>query len=227
MIRKVMLLLFISAIFLEADSISGEWKTFEYFDKNPFPTAYQLKKNIAYIEIRRYETDSDYKTVVKKGYEVIWKAYRKPLENFPQAVIHRFKAALPNFSEESDRNKYNYFLTFSTYETRFFVTNAFYIDMQGHIWRMNTKEDIIAIILPIDNTADLNALMWLKKEPYARIKSYRKTYDGYEVKFVEDHYLNADKKKCGDYTYTMTVSKDGKFGKKKLKHFKHQECIQA
>lgn len=226
MIKKVILFLFTSGVCLEAGSSSHEWKTFEYIDKNPPPTAYQLKENVAYMEIRRYETDGDYKTIIKKGYEVSWKAYRKPLESFPQTVINNFNTALPNLSKGSDRDQYNYFLTFSTYETRHFIRNAFYIDMQGHIWRMNTNENIISFILPIDNTADLHAFMWLKKELNAKIKNYRKINDGYEVEFVEDDYLNADEKRCGDYTYTMTVSKDGVFGKKKLKRFEHQECVQ-
>ena len=212
------LLLFL--IFVTINIYADSWKHFGR--SNPSPEAYELKKGVAYMEMRLYEVDKSYHKVVKKGYKVIWRAYRKPLNRFDKQLVRKFKSAAPNLSAGTDLVKYSTAYSLDGSDKHYFIANVFYIDSSGKIWRMNTKKDLLSYILPIDNSADLSEVLWLKS--YYGLKKYRKVPEGYEVIDVESIDFETDKKKCGEYTYRILMDRNGHIKKKVLVKSKHTPC---
>jgi len=174
------------------------------------------------MEMRLYEVDKSYHKVVKKGYKVIWRAYRKPLNRFDKQLVRKFKSAAPNLSAGTDLVKYSTAYSLDGSGKHYFIANVFYIDVNGKIWRMNTKKDLLSYILPIDNSADLSEVLWLKS--YYGLKKYRKVPEGYEVIDVESIDFETDKKKCGEYTYRIFIDRNGHIKKKVLVKSKHTPC---
>jgi len=176
------------------------------------------------MEMRLYEVDKNYQKLLKKGYKVIWKAYRKPLESFDKQVVRKFKSAVPKLSSGTDLARYSTAYSLDGSDKHYFIANVFYIDSNGKIWRMNTKKDLLSYILPIDNSADLKRVLWLKSYQYAR--AYRKVPGGYEVRIEERNEMDADEKKCGVYTYRIMIDRNGHIKKKVFEKFKHTPCAQ-
>jgi len=214
------IMLFLSSFYISLHA-SG-WKEFEYYNKSPSPTAYNFDENVSYLELRHYEVDSTYKKLVKKGYKVLWRVYKKPLSSFDSAMVRRFNSSSVNLSSETDLVKYGEAHNLNGTDLHYFIGNIFYIDTNGRIWRMNTKKDLLSFVLPIDNTADLSMVMWLKNK--GSVISYRKRTKGYDMKVEVIDEMNADEQKCGIYTYRMFIDKNGKVGKKRLLKFKYTGC---
>ncbi|WP_295419089.1 hypothetical protein [Sulfurovum sp.] len=216
------IILLLSSCYVDLHAKGSEWRKFEYYNKSPSPRAYNFDENVSYLELRHYEVDGTYKKLAKKGYRVLWKVYRKPLSSFDPALVKRFISSLPNLSSETDLVKYSEAHNLNGTDLHYFIGNIFYIDTNGRIWRMNTQKDLLSFVLPIDNTADLSMVMWLKNE--GSVISYRKRTKGYDMKVEVNDEMNADEKKCGIYTYRMFIDKNGKIGKKELLKFNYTGC---
>ena len=69
------------------------WKAFGKLVYSP--TSCHLKKGIDYLEVRLYETNSDYTKIIDKHYKVTKKCYRKPLERFDPKTVSGFEKSAP------------------------------------------------------------------------------------------------------------------------------------
>ena len=220
---KSILLLLIIPICLSIHADAGNWKKYEYINQSPAPTAYKLKKNVLYMEMRIYEVDKNYRKIVKKGYEVNWKAYREPLESFDKKLVRKFRSTAPNLSSQTDILKSSEAHSLDGRSNKhYFVANVFYIDADHKIWRMNTNKDVLSFVLPIDNSADLSFVLW--KKTAFRAKSYRKLSEEYEVKVELRNEMDADEKKCGIYNYRILIDRNGKIKKKVVEKFTPTDC---
>jgi len=165
-------------------------------------SAYHLKENVAYMEIRWYAT--------KKGKKVskTLKLYRKPLESYPKEIISKFKSLKPKYSNDADISG---------------VGNAFFIDTEGKMYQMDMRKDIIGLLGKIDRPVEVGLVLYLN---YVEGKHYfKKTSKGYKVKTVKKL------KGCTSMVRQGMVYKSGKYtdvftydlqrnGCKKRKHTK-------
>ena len=220
---KNLFLLLIIPICLSIHADAGKWKKYEYINQNTAPTAYKLKKNVLFMEMRIYEVDKNYRKRVKRGYEINWKAYREPLESFDKKLVRQFKATAPNLSSQTDILKYSDAYSLDGRSNKhYFIANVFYIDADRKIWRMNTNEDVLSFVLPIDNSVDLSFVLWMKTA--YTVKSYRRVSQGYEVRVKERDEMNADEKKCGIYNYRILIDRNGMIRKKVFEKFTPMGC---
>ena len=97
--------------------------------------------------------------------------------------------------------------------------NGMMIDSKKKMWSMNTTEDIIDMIGKVDTLAEAKLVLWLNDKDMGESKDdsykYRKVSNGYEVQHEFDNSIS-NFGECGHFLYEMTVSKEGKVGKKKL-----------
>jgi len=124
--------------------------------------AYNLKENVAYMEIRGYKTKKS-----KKASETL-ALYKKPLKSYPDDMISKFRALTPKYSTKADIGSNG---------------NAFFIDTEGKIFQMDMKKDIVSLLGTINTPAEVQLVLSLNYEDYGRY--VRKTSKGYQVKSID------------------------------------------
>ncbi len=173
-------------------------------------SAYHLKKNVAYMEIRWYASKKSKKRVKTIA------LYRKPLDSYPQHIITNFKSLKPRYSKNAD--------IFNP------PGNAFFIDSNGKMFQMDMKKDIISLLGKIDRPAEVALVLYLNR---AEGSHYcKKISKGYRVKIVRKL------KDCTSMVRQGNVDRSGKYtnpfrynlqrkGCKKRKHtqFVHNQKI--
>ena len=122
-------------------------------------SAYNLKENVAYIEIRWYAT--------KKGKKVIktLKLYRKPLESYLSDIISKFRSLKPKYSDKADIE---------------WTGNVFLIDTKGKMFQMDMRKDIIGLLGKIYRPAEVEHILYLNNEEGRHY--FKKTSKGYKIK---------------------------------------------
>ncbi len=180
---------------------AAKWQKLKSIDTYP-GSAYHLKENVAYMEIRWYAT--------KKGKKITktLKLYKKPLESYPKETISKFRSLKPKYSNDADIG---------------WTGNAFFIDTKGKMFQMDMRKDIISLLGKIDRPAEVELILYLSHE---RGKHYfKKTSKGYKIKTVEklkgciSMVGQGMVSRSGKYTYEFRYNLQRK-GCKKRKHTK-------
>ena len=195
--KFVLLLLLTMGIYAKG----ANWQKLKALETYP-GSAYHLKENVAYMEIRWYAT--------KKGKKVTktLKLYRKPLESYTHEIISKFKSLKPKYSDKADIG---------------WSGNAFFIDSKGKMFQMDMRKDIISLLGKIDRPAEVELVLYLKNEK--GVHYYKKSSKGYKIKSVEklkgctSMVRQGNVNMSGKYTYTFRYNLQ-RYGCKKRKHTK-------
>jgi len=195
--KLVLLLLLTMGIYAKG----AKWQKLKPLETYP-SSAYHLKENVAYMEIRWYAT--------KKGKKVTktLKLYRKPLESYTNEIISKFRSLKPKYSDKADIG---------------WTGNAFLIDTSGKMFQMDMRKDIIGLLGKIDRPAEVELILYLNHEEGKHY--FKKSSKGYKIKSVEKlkgctsmvRQGNVDM--SGKYTYTFRYNLQ-RYGCKKRKHTK-------
>ena len=195
LLKLVFLLLLMTGVYAKG----SKWQKLKSLDRYP-GSAYHLKENVAYMEIRWYSTNKG-----KKPTKTL-KLYRKPLESYPDEIVSKFRLLKPKYSNSADISGFG---------------NAFFIDTKGKMYQMDMKKDIISLLGTIDRLAEVELVLYLN---YVEGRHYfKKTSKGYRVKIVQSlkectgmvQQGNVDT--SGKYTYKFRYNLQRK-GCKKRKH---------
>ena len=127
-----------------------------------------LKGGIQCLDIRSYDVDQKNRRR-NHWYEdsIAW--YAVPFNSFDSELIEQFRRAEPNLSREGNIGG----------RRAGSISNAFVIDYQNKIWRMNKVKDVISYMGEIDTPLEVQMVLWLHGKQ--RGNRYRKIPEGYEV----------------------------------------------
>ena len=200
-ILKILLLILLTT---GIQAKNNKWQPLKSLDEYP-ASAFNLKKGVAYLEVRQYEVDNENK-LRKKSYKTVLTFYRKSLKSFDKKTVKKFRKLTPNLSTKSDVSIYS---EESSGIGCYYQYNAFMIDDQGKMWRMHMMEDIIGFLGEIDTPAEVEVVLWLHNKSGNR---YRKTSKGYDIIIEFDDQLNY----CKSFKYRASINKKGKIVKYKL-----------
>jgi hypothetical protein len=195
---KIVLLLLLT---MGIHAKGAKWQKLKPLETYP-GSAYHLKENVAYMEIRWYAT--------KKGKKITktLKLYRKPLESYPKETISKFRSLKPKYSDKADIG---------------WTGNAFLIDTSGKMFQMDMRKDIIGLLGKIDRLAEVELILYLNHEEGKHY--FKKTSKGYKIKTVEklkgctstvgQGMVNMSGKYTDEFRYNLQ-----RYGCKKRKHTK-------
>jgi hypothetical protein len=155
---KIFKMALLGLLIISVYAQGAKWKKIKPLKAYP-GSAYNLKENVAYMEIRRYPTRKS-----KKASET-WALYRKSLKSYSEDIIIKFKGLTPKYSQNADMN---------------FHGNAFFIDTEGKMFQMDMKKDIISLLGEIDTPVEVQLVLWLTAGTEGQY--YRKVAKGYETK---------------------------------------------
>jgi len=124
-------------------------------------SAYNLKENVAYMEIRWYESKKSKK--VSKTLAL----YRKSLKSYPADVIAKFESLTPKYSTKADIGT---------------AGNAFFIDVNGKMFQMDMRNDVVSLLDKLDTPAEVQLIQHFFNGENAQY--YRKVSKGYETKWI-------------------------------------------
>ena len=213
-IVKIMFI-FLLAVNLQAKN--SQWHSLkdvgDYSSKD-----FNLKKNVAYLEIRQYQVD-EHNKLKKRSYKTILSLYRTPLKSFNSRQIKRFRKLAPDLSDRGNIRK-------SDLENHgvgcYYRYNGFLIDDQGKMFSMNAIEDVIGFLGKIDTAAEAQTVLWLHDKMAG--SSYRKTSWGYDI-LIEYQETEGDAQVgyCKRYKYKASINRKGKIIKYKLLKTIHTE----
>jgi hypothetical protein len=186
-------------------------------DKNYPSSAYTLRKDIAYFELRKY--------LFKRGKQVsnryipYLSIYRKKLSSFPPKIVKAFQK-IP-FEEKKWTGLTTKGLGSPDYA---FKVKGFIIKTDNKFWVINEKKDIAWLFDKIDTEAEVYQYMKMY-QPYGRKveNSYKKTATGYDVKQVQIEYkseIEVTRNGYDEYvsyqlhsTYIYHINANGEFTK--------------
>lgn len=159
--------------------------------KNYPNSAYTLRDDVAYFELRKYLVDTKTGKLVSPKYIPSLPIYRKKLSSYSSKIMGQFKQL--NF----DTTEKESIETTSAGSPKYrFKTKGFIIKNDKTFLRINEKKDFIWLFDKIDTEAELYQFLTINKL-YKKINSYKKVHDGYSVKSV-DVVHKVDKKSKGD-----------------------------
>jgi len=158
---KIFKIVLLALLLTGVQAKAAKWQKLKPLDTYP-GSAYHLKENVAYMEIRWYAT--------KKGKKVTktLKLYRKPLESYPKETISKFRSLRPKYSNDADIG---------------WSGNAFFIDTKGKMFQMDMRKDIINLLGKIDKPAEVELILYLNNAEGRHY--FKKTSKGYKTKSVE------------------------------------------
>lgn len=161
---------------------------------------FHLKDDVSVMEIRRYDTYDNYKKYTKPTIEM--KYYKTPLKLLDARLVKRFKSATPNLSKNGNIHR--------TSNTSPEISNAFVINNDGSILKMNEIADVVGYMGEIDTPAEAQLILWLhgKREG----TKYHKTSKGYEV-MIEYEWVGPAKERTGaggiaEFCYKVGKARD-------------------
>lgn len=188
------------------------WKPLKSLDHYG-PKAFTLKKDVAYIELRKYSksTEMAEKVMVSKNTSVALRIYQSTPHNL--SVFSRIPL------KEQYAIKKGEYAGLGGSSSWYY--NGFMLDKAGKTWRLENTKDVIAMLYPIDTPADLSLVLWLtsdareKAEKYSA--KYRKRASGYIVQeYHTSHEYSSWKYACGEYIFEYKINHSGKITQKKI-----------
>ncbi len=209
-------------------TVNAAWKTLhetEYYGSK----AYTLKEGVAHVEVRKYAfyrgvTPNDKKRYSYKEETTLLRMSRKALSLFSRKTQNGFKR-LPAKKVNAFKEEW----AGGLYSSSSWYYNGFMLDMDGKMWRLETIEDVVEMVKPVDTPAEVRLILWLHSKDYNREKysaKYRKSGNIYIVK--ERYEITDGDRGCGDYTYRYKINRSGKIIQKRLLSKKPSEnCFVA
>ena len=171
MMKSIIKIFFSIVILLMAASLQAKEVSWKKLDRDELGNykrgEYHLQPDVQCLEIRRYSVDEKNKIDRDYWFNVItWCV--TPYKSFDPKLMKNFRKAKPNLSRNGDIGK----------REAGFISNAFVMDRENKMWRMNMVEDVVRYLGTVDTLAEARLILWLygKQKPYR----YRKTSKGYE-----------------------------------------------
>jgi hypothetical protein len=192
MMFKILLSLFLLLSLLDA-----KWQSISPLSAYDKPSDFNLKKGIAYLEIRAYVAQP-----LKRGYRVLFSTDKHYVENMDTKLKNKFKS-VKAIEDKGDihleKNIYRGGSCTMTY-------NAVIVRDDAKIYKMNMHEDIRSFLGKIDTKGEIALLLWLQDEDNT-IEEYRKTAKGFEMRGWYKPLLGGDRY-CVDRQYQRHFRKD-------------------
>ena len=167
-----------NSVIESTDLTTNSWKPLKKRASYP-NSAYTLREDIAYFELRKYIFDNQGEKMLSDKYAPYFSIYRKNLSSYSPKVVSQFRRIPFNNSQPTDikveQNYYNYK----------FKAKGFIIRTDNHFWTINEQKDFIWLFDRIDTEAELHYFMTINdlfNYPYTLETSYQKTTQGYDVK---------------------------------------------
>ena len=189
-------------------TVQAGWKPLKALEHYG-PKAFSLKKDAAYVELRKYNKVTLYRIQkVKKSVSVALRIYssrpvnKNIFKRLPMKKRYAFKKG-----EDS-----------GMISGAYWYYNGFMQDKAGKIWRLENARDVVDMIKPIDTAADIELVLWLYSDAEAQATTYSAKYKKSDKGYlVRQHYVITDSSYgCGDFTYQYKISHSGKITQKKL-----------
>ena len=221
---NIVVILLVTSLFVDA-----KWHDIRVLKYTKNPKSFILKSGIEYVEIYLhsiYKYYPDKKS--KKSYynSVFLKMGQKSLKSFGKSAVSSFRnykniakkdKALVAYDNSNDKKYY------------FTYFNAYMIDSKGKFWLLESKQDLIDIIKPIDTPQEAVLIMWLNgyssltnANTHYRLK-YKKNKNGYSILETQQRADN-EYSGCVEYKYISTINKQGAITKRFLAGKKSQLC---
>ncbi len=218
-ILKILLLILLTT---GIQAKNNKWQPLKSLDEFP-ASAFNLKKGVAYLEIRQYRVNEERNKLKKKSYKTVLSLYRTPLDSFDPKTVKKFRKLAPNLSREGDIYRGD---LQSSGVGCYYGYNGFLIDDQGKMYSMNMTEDVIGFLGEIDTPAEVQAVLWLHDKNSGSI--YRKRSKGYDVIIEYEEEAGDSHDYCRKFKYSATIDKKGRLVKYKLVKTKKLKtmCIQ-
>ena len=129
---------------------------------------FHLSKNVKCLELRSYDLDEKGKwTNERWRSHLLWCS--EPLSQIDPKVVKKFRKSKPVFRKSSNIGE----------KKAGKHINAFVIDQNDKIWRMDEIEDVVKQLGEIDTSAEAQLILWMHGYPDG--KRNRKTAKGYEI----------------------------------------------
>jgi len=195
---------------------NADWKPLKSLDHYG-PKAFTLKKGVTYVEVRKYsQMDYGRENEVFKDKTLLLRMYQNTP---PSSKIKGIPAKKSLAFKKGSRGG----LTFV--KSWFYI--GFMLDSANKAWRLESVQDLVDMVRPIDTAAEIRLILWLNGNADGNVDKYsakyRKSGSGYIVK---EHYVSNgdDVYGCGDFTYEYRINRSGKITQKKLLRKKAVEC---
>jgi len=180
---KIILSILVLFLAIGLQAKEASWKKMDRDELGGYKRGdYHLRSDVQCLEIRTYFVDN--KNRINRNYwssPITWSV--KLFKAFSPKLMKSFRKAKPNLSRNGDIGK----------QEAGKISNAFMIDDQNKMWRMNMTEDVIRYLGDIDMLSEARLVLWLhgKQSP----NRYRKTFRGYEF-LIEYTKSSAGCQKC-------------------------------
>ena len=161
------------------ENYNAPWKE---FSKNYKNSDYNIRKDIAYFELRKYLFKREKQ--VSDRYIPYLSIYRKKLSDFPSKIVKSFQRT------PFGKSKWTTITVKKLVSPEYsFRVKGFIITTDNKFWVINEKKDIAWLFDKIDTEAELYQYMEMYSYNGRKIEnSYKKTAIGYDVKQVQIEY---------------------------------------
>ena len=211
-------------------TLSASWSTLlpiDAYGKGEF----NLKRGVKYIEIHYHGVFRIYSYQNRKNHLdfCFYKIGKKPLESFGKSAERTFK----KYRKVGNRAKALVERDASSEkELNLLFYNAYMIDSKGKFWLLESKQDLIDMVKPIDTPSEAALILWLNG--YDKIDSiqnrenyfigYKKLKSGYKIlqkyKVMDKDYIG-----CTEYKYIYNISSRGRQSKKLISKKVKVQCV--
>jgi len=214
--QKVILAVIFFFTVTEIYAKQSGWRVLKPLEKYTIDM-YSMKNTVAYLEIRRYYKSVHAKTYNIKKYDITVTLQQTGFTITNYKMLKRFRHVAPNLSVLTNLKKHGICIMNGCFG---YISNAFMIDTEDKIWRMNRVEDVISMLDKINTPAELKLVLWLQHPNWDihdsnHKEKYQKTVTGYRVIAEYDNSI-VNRGECGHFTYKIDVNREGKITEKKL-----------
>ena len=200
-------------------ALHAGWHPLKSVDAYP-PKDFHLKSGVAYVEMRLQNSIApmhDPKHLDVKTKRIFAMGKKKPA-GFGAKTAKRFRS-LPM----SAKKRYALLAGSgaSLLGTSRWYYNGVMLDSHGKMWRLESTQDLIDMVAPIDTPAEISLVLCANKHNEWSAK-YRKSGNHY---LVEDHVVADTSAGCYRYTYRSTITSSGHIThRKRVSKHPSQEC---
>ena len=129
---------------------------------------FHLSENVKCLEVRYYDLDPDHKWTNQRWMShLLWCS--EPLSKIDPSIVKKYLKAKPMVTQE--RNIGN--------KKSGRLVNAFILDKNNKIWRMDEIDDVLKQLGEIDTPAEARLVLWMHGHPGG--SRYHKTAKGYTI----------------------------------------------
>jgi len=131
---------------------------------------FRLSNNVKCLELRSYDLDAQGKCMDRDRRwtsHLLW--CREPLSRMNPEIVKRFRKVKPKFRKKSNIGG----------SKSGMCVNAFTIDKNDRVWRMDEIKDVLLQLGEIDTPAEAQLVLWMHGYPEGN--RHRKTAKGYAI----------------------------------------------